>query len=234
LFKIAIVEDEENLSLVTKKYLEKEGYEVITFTTGEDAIAVIGDSIDLWILDIMLPSNISGYDLIVKIKENNPKKPVIFTSARVEEFDRITGLSLGGDDYLSKPFSNRELVLRVKNILSRTYSTETKTDAKEELVNGYLVNFDKRNVTENGQNINLTSKEYDLLLFLLKNKTKAYSRNQILDSVWGDDYFGSDRVVDDLMRRLRKKMPNLSIETIYGYGYRLLGWKRIYQFQVNY
>ena len=223
MFKIAIVEDEENLSLVTKKYLEKEGYEVITFTTGEDAIAVIGDSIDLWILDIMLPSNISGYDLIVKIKENNPKKPVIFTSARVEEFDRITGLSLGGDDYLSKPFSNRELVLRVKNILSRTYSTETKMDVKEELVNGYLVNFDKRNVTENGQNINLTSKEYDLLLFLLKNKTKAYSRNQILDSVWGDDYFGSDRVVDDLMRRLRKKMPNLSIETIYGYGYRLLG-----------
>ena len=223
MFKIAIVEDEEDLSLVTKKYLEKEGYEVITFTTGEDAIAMIGDSIDLWILDIMLPSNISGYDLIVKIKENNPKKPVIFTSARVEEFDRITGLSLGGDDYLSKPFSNRELVLRVKNILSRTYSTETKTDAKEELVNGYLVNFDKRNVTENGQNINLTSKEYDLLLFLLKNKTKAYSRNQILDSVWGDDYFGSDRVVDDLMRRLRKKMPNLSIETIYGYGYRLLG-----------
>ena len=223
MFKIAIVEDEENLSLVTKKYLEKEGYEVITFTTGEDAIAMIGDSIDLWILDIMLPSNISGYDLIVKIKENNPKKPVIFTSARVEEFDRITGLSLGGDDYLSKPFSNRELVLRVKNILSRTYSTETKMEAKEELVNGYLVNFDKRNVTENGQNINLTSKEYDLLLFLLKNKTKAYSRNQILDSVWGDDYFGSDRVVDDLMRRLRKKMPNLSIETIYGYGYRLLG-----------
>lgn len=223
MFKIAIVEDEENLSLVTKKYLEKEGYEVITFTTGEDAIAMIGDSIDLWILDIMLPSNISGYDLIVKIKENNPKKPVIFTSARVEEFDRITGLSLGGDDYLSKPFSNRELVLRVKNILSRTYSTENKAEAKEELVNGYLVNFDKRNVTENGQNINLTSKEYDLLLFLLKNKTKAYSRNQILDSVWGDDYFGSDRVVDDLMRRLRKKMPNLSIETIYGYGYRLLG-----------
>ena len=223
MFKIAIVEDEENLSLVTKKYLEKEGYEVITFTTGEDAIAMIGDSIDLWILDIMLPSNITGYDLIVKIKENNPKKPVIFTSARVEEFDRITGLSLGGDDYLSKPFSNRELVLRVKNILSRTYSTENEAEAKEELVNGYLVNFDKRNVTENGQNINLTSKEYDLLLFLLKNKTKAYSRNQILDSVWGDDYFGSDRVVDDLMRRLRKKMPNLSIETIYGYGYRLLG-----------
>ncbi|MBR3617374.1 MAG: response regulator transcription factor, partial [Acholeplasmatales bacterium] len=144
-----------------------------------------------------------------------------FTSARVEEFDRITGLDMGSDDYIAKPYSNRELVLRVKNILARVYSTNIKKGNTEDF-NTYTIDYDKRIVTENGVNINLTSKEYDLLYFLLKNKTKAFSRDQILDNVWGSDYFGSDRVVDDLMRRLRQKMPNLSVETIYGFGYRLL------------
>ena len=222
MYKIAIVEDETNLSALTKKYLEKEGYEVETYNNGEDALANIDNGYDLWILDIMLPGDISGYDLIKIIKEKNQKTPVVFTSARVEEFDRITGLGMGSDDYLSKPFSNRELVLRVKNILFRVYSSNNDKKSNVEEFNGYTIDYDKRIVMENGVNINLTSKEYDLLLFLLKNKTKAFSRDQILDNVWGSDYFGSDRVVDDLMRRLRQKMPNLSVETIYGFGYRLL------------
>ena len=222
MYKIAIVEDETNLSALTKKYLEKEGYEVITFDNGEDAIKALNSNFDLWILDIMLPGDISGYDLIKIIKEKNKITPVIFTSARVEEFDRITGLGMGSDDYLAKPYSNRELVLRVKNILNRVYSNYETKVSNTESFNGYTIDYDKRIVTENDVNINLTSKEYDLLLFLLKNKTKAFSRDQILDNVWGSDYFGSDRVVDDLMRRLRQKMPNLSVETIYGFGYRLL------------
>ncbi len=223
MYKIAIVEDETNLSQLTKKYLEKEGYTVTTFDNGEDAQANISSGYDLWILDIMLPGDISGYDLIKLIKENNQRTPVVFTSARVEEFDRITGLGMGSDDYLAKPYSNRELVLRVKNILARVYNNNpVEKKANTEDFNGYTIDFDKRIVMENGVNINLTSKEYDLLLFLLKNKTKAFSRDQILDNVWGSDYFGSDRVVDDLMRRLRQKMPNLSVETIYGFGYRLL------------
>lgn len=222
MYKIVIVEDEINLSALTKKYLEKEGYEVDTFANGEDAVNHLNDGYDLWILDIMLPGDISGYDLIKRIKEINQKTPVIFTSARVEEFDRITGLSMGSDDYLAKPFSNRELVLRVKNILKRVYANNDEKKANTEEFNGYTIDFDRRIVTENNSNINLTSKEYDLLLFLLKNKSKAFSRDQILDNVWGSDYFGSDRVVDDLMRRLRQKMPNLSVETIYGFGYRLL------------
>ena len=222
MYKIVIVEDEINLSALTKKYLEKEGYEVDTFVNGEDAVNHLNDGYDLWILDIMLPGDISGYDLIKRIKEINQKTPVIFTSARVEEFDRITGLSMGSDDYLAKPFSNRELVLRVKNILKRVYANNDEKKANTEEFNGYTIDFDRRIVTENNSNINLTSKEYDLLLFLLKNKSKAFSRDQILDNVWGSDYFGSDRVVDDLMRRLRQKMPNLSVETIYGFGYRLL------------
>ena len=222
MYKIAIVEDEADLSALTKKYFENEGYEVKVFNTGEEALENINDKFDLWILDIMLPGVVSGYDLIKKIKEKYPLMPVVFTSARVEEFDKVTGLSMGSDDYISKPYSNRELVLRIKNILSRTYVNNSKIQKNVEEVNGYTVDFDKRIVLENDVNVNLTSKEYDLLYFLLTNKGKAFSRNQILDSVWGNDYFGSDRVVDDLMRRLRQKMPNLLIETIYGFGYRLL------------
>ena len=132
------------------------------------------------------------------------------------------GLELGSDDYLAKPYSIRELVLRVKNLLERVYNNTNIIKSNILNFSGYTIDFDKRIVTENNKPVNLTSKEYDLLFFLLNNKSKAFSRDQILDNVWGSDYFGSDRVVDDLMRRLRQKMPKLSVETIYGYGYRLL------------
>ena len=222
MFKIALVEDEVNLSSLVSKYIFSEGYECISFKTGEEAIKYINDkSISLWVLDIMLPGVISGYDILKHIREVNSKIPVIFTSARDQDIDRIMGLELGSDDYLSKPYSIRELMLRIKNILARTYGNDD-ASANVEQINSYLVDFDKRIVTENGVNINLTSKEYDLLFFLLQNKSKAFSRDQILDEVWGSDYYGSDRVVDDLMRRLRQKMPNLSVETIYGFGYRLV------------
>ncbi len=222
MFKIALVEDEANLSSLVSKYIFSEGYECISFKTGEEAIKYINDkSISLWVLDIMLPGVISGYDILKHIREVNSKIPVIFTSARDQDIDRIMGLELGSDDYLSKPYSIRELMLRIKNILTRTYGNDD-ASANVEQINSYLVDFDKRIVTENGVNINLTSKEYDLLFFLLQNKSKAFSRDQILDEVWGSDYYGSDRVVDDLMRRLRQKMPNLSVETIYGFGYRLV------------
>lgn len=220
MYKIALVEDEKNLSSLVCKYLKNENYEVISYFDGESALNAISDDVDLWILDIMLPGIVTGYDLIKKIRENNPKKPVIFTSARDQDIDKIMGLELGSDDYVSKPYSIRELMLRVKNLLNRTYSSSINKENSDEF-SGYVIDYDKRIVTENGNNINLTSKEYDLLLFLLQNKSKAFSRDQILDAVWGNDYFGSDRVVDDLMRRLRQKMPNLSVETIYGYGYRL-------------
>lgn len=222
MYKIALVEDEKNLSSLVTKYLLNENYDVLSFDNGEDALKAISDDIDLWILDIMLPGVISGYDLIKEIRKENNTKPIIFTSARDQDIDKIMGLELGGDDYLAKPYSIRELMLRVKNLLSRAYSSKISSlNQNTEEFNGYIIDFDKRIVTENDININLTSKEYDLLLFFIKNKSKAFSRDQILDHVWGDDYFGSDRVVDDLMRRLRQKMPNLSIETIYGFGYRL-------------
>lgn len=222
MYKIGFVEDETNLSSLVEKYLKNEGYEVLTFHTGEEASQHIKDNFSLWILDIMLPGVVSGYDLIKSIRQEHPTMPIIFTSARDQDIDKVMGLELGSDDYVAKPYSVRELMLRVKNLLARSYGMSQNKASNKEDFNGYEIDYDKRIVTENGVNINLTSKEYDLLLFLLQNKSKAFSRDQILDNVWGMDYFGSDRVVDDLMRRLRQKMPNLSVETIYGFGYRLL------------
>lgn len=222
MYKIALVEDEKNLSSLVKKYLLNEGYEVLTYFTGEEALECLDDDVHLWILDIMLPGIVTGYDLIKKIREIYPNKPIIFASARDQDIDKVMGLELGSDDYISKPYSIRELMLRVKNLLARSYKMSIQITGNIERFNNYEVDFDKRIVKENGEIVNLTSKEYDLLSLLLKNKTKAFSRNQILDEVWGNDYFGSDRVVDDLLRRLRQKMPKLNIETIYGFGYRLL------------
>lgn len=220
MYSIAYVEDEFDLSNLVIKYLNNEGYKVKHYKNGEEALLDINKDYDLWLLDIMLPSGINGYDLIKKIRQEKPKMPVIFTSARDQDIDKVMGLELGSDDYIAKPFSIRELVLRVRNIFNRVYGDSTINN--NFVYNSYEIDFEKRNVFQNDTLINLTAKEFDLLTYLLKNKGKPFSRSQILDNVWGLDYFGSDRVVDDLMRRLRNKMPDLNIETIYGYGYRLL------------
>lgn len=216
--KIYYVEDEIDLANIIKKYLEREGYDVSVFYNGEDALPHIEDDVSLWILDIMLTGEISGYDLIKKIKEKKPNSMIIFTSARDQDLDKIMGLELGSDDYLAKPFSPRELILRVKAVLKRT--TIKAMDIYEH--DGYIINLSKREVIEEGIKIDLTHKEFELLEYLLKNTTQALSRETLLSVVWGENYYGSDRVVDDLLRRLRQKMPNLKIETIYGFGYKLL------------
>ena len=218
MYKICLVEDEKNLNSLIKSYLEKEGYEVISCYNGRDAIDKIQDTeIKLWILDIMLGDSISGYDIIKEVRKTNVNVPVIFTSARDQYLDKIIGLELGSDDYITKPYSPKELVLRVNNIIKRVYS---KTENKF-VYETYIIDKNKRLVYENEKIINLTTLEYDLLIMFLDNKNKSFSREDILKIVWGDDYFGSDRVVDDLVRRLRRKMPKLSINTIYGFGYRL-------------
>lgn len=221
MYKLAYVEDEKDLANLVIKYFKNEGYEVQHFTTAEEALDSIKDNFDLWILDIMLPGGLNGYDLIKKVREKSPNMPVIFVSARDQDIDRVMGLELGSDDYISKPFSIRELVLRVRNLLNRTYNKQGVITNLIEY-NGYEIDSDKRIVKDNDEILNLTAKEYDLMIFLVENKGKAFSRDQILDHVWGNEYFGSDRVVDDLMRRLRQKMTKLNVETIYGFGYRLL------------
>ncbi len=216
-FNIVLVEDEKDLNDLIKTYLQKEGYNVISYLSGQEAINNININAHLWILDIMLKDDISGYDIIKKIRENNDMIPVIFTSARDKDLDKIIGLELGSDDYITKPYSPKELVLRVNNIIKRVYSK----DLKKLIYNNYLIDMDKRIVLSDNKDINLTTLEFDLLCMFLNNKNKSFARDDILTNIWGEDYFGTDRVVDDLVRRLRKKMPDLNINTIYGFGYRL-------------
>ncbi len=218
MYTICLVEDEVDLSTLIKAYLEKANYNVVCFSKGKDAIEYIDNRPDLWILDIMLADDVNGYDIIKAIREKDGNVPVIFTSARDQDLDKILGLELGSDDYLTKPYSTKELVLRVNKIIKRVY----KDDAADIIIYGeYSIDLVKRIVTLNEKEIKLTTLEFDLLVLFLKNLNKSFSREEILNNVWGIDYFGSDRVVDDLVRRLRKKMPKLNLSAIYGYGYRL-------------
>lgn len=199
------------------QYLIKEGYEVRSYYTYEEASIHVGDDdVQLWILDIMLDDK-SGFDLLEEIRHQGAEIPVIFMSARDKEFDRIIGLEKGSDDYITKPFSPKELVLRVNNIMKRTYKSENTRIT----IDSYELDEEQRKVFDDKVEIDLTTKEFDLLMMFIKNKGIAFSREKILENVWEDNYFGSDRVVDDTLRRLRKKLPKLNIHTIYGYGYRL-------------
>ena len=216
MYKICLVEDEKNLNDLIKSYLERENYEVTSYYSGKEALNHTKDNFDLWILDIMLGDDISGYDIIKEIRTES-EVPIIFTSARDQDLDKIMGLELGSDDYVTKPYSPKELVLRVGNLIKRTYLKET----EKIIYDKYQIDLDKRQVLDETKELSLTTLEFDLLIMLLKNKNKSFSRSSILEKVWGNDYFGSDRVVDDLVRRLRKKMPKLRLNTIYGYGYRL-------------
>lgn len=214
---INIVEDEKDINNLVAQYLRKEGYEVHSYYTYEEASAhVVDDDVHLWILDIMLDDK-SGFDLIGEIRLQGPETPVIFMSARDKEFDRIIGLEKGCDDYITKPFSPKELVLRVNNIIKRAY----RDDNNRISIDGYELDEEQRKIYADNVEIELTTKEFDLLMMFIKNKGIAFSRDKILENVWDENYFGSDRVVDDTLRRLRKKLPNLNIHTIYGYGYRL-------------
>ncbi|AFZ92091.1 MULTISPECIES: response regulator transcription factor [Bacillus] len=221
-YTIYLVEDEDNLNELLTKYLENEGWNITSFTKGEDARKQMQPSPHLWILDIMLPDT-DGYTLIKEIKEKDPDVPVIFISARDADIDRVLGLELGSNDYIAKPFLPRELIIRVQKLLELVYKEQPAAKKTGITVSSYNVIEDAREVyDETGCLVNLTSKEFDLLLLFLHHKGHPFSREDILLKIWGHDYFGTDRVVDDLVRRLRKKMPGLKVETIYGFGYRMM------------
>lgn len=221
-FRVYLVEDEANLNRLLVSYLEQEGWDVTPFLNGESARHAINSGPDLWILDIMLP-DIDGYQLISEIKAATPNVPVIFISARDAGLDRIIGLEKGSDDYLPKPFLPRELVIRAKKLLERVYLTPSQGETSAPIsLPPYRIDLLKRRVSSTDGQIELTAKEFDLLLLFATQPGRAFSREQILDQIWGYNYFGSDRVVDDLVRRIRKKAPALNIETIYGFGYRLV------------
>ena len=214
-FRINIIDDEKNLNDLVRTYLEKEGYIVYSFYTYDEALMHKDDDVHLWLIDIML-DRASGFELFNEIKASRPKMPIIFMSARDQEFDRIIGLEKGSDDYITKPFNIKEVILRINNLIKRSYDDPSKIK-----MDGYDIDLEKRRVFNGGEEVILTTKEYDLLVYFITNKGLAISREQVLNKVCDENYYGSDRVVDDTLRRLRKKMPEINVRTIYGFGYRL-------------
>ncbi|WP_085506367.1 response regulator transcription factor [Thalassobacillus devorans] len=220
---IGIVEDDPNIRDIVKAYLEKEGYHVAEMESAEAAWELFQqDPPDLWVLDIMLPG-MDGYEFCKQVRKDS-QVPIIIISAKDEEVDRILGLELGGDDYLTKPFSPRELVARVKRQLTRweVMNTNTASADKEILEVGELsLYMAERRAVWRGAEVEVTAKEFDMLKLLAQHPNRAFSREELLVQIWGEDYFGSDRAVDDLVKRLRKKLADFPLETVWGYGYRL-------------
>lgn len=223
--RIYVVDDEKRIRDLVKMYLEKEQYETETFSNSEDALERFKkEEPDLLVLDIMM-DGMDGFDLCREIRKTS-EVPIIFVSARGEELDRILGLELGADDYITKPFSPRELVARIKTILKRTSKEPNVTkDDKVLKANSLLLYRDKRAAEYNGKDLDLTRKEYELLEVLMKNINVNMSREEIVQEIWGDDYEGYDRNVDDTVKRLRKKLSdagtNVKVKTVWGFGYRL-------------
>ena len=221
-YTIGVVEDDKNIQNIVRAYLEKEGYAVIIMSTGEEGWEVWqANPPDMWILDIMLPG-MDGYEFCKRIRMES-EVPIIIISAKDDEIDKILGLELGGDDYLTKPFSPRELVARVKRLFKRTsFDRQTKQQNLERMkVGELLIYLDERRIFWDGDEFEVTTKEYDMLLLFAQNPNRAFSREELLLNIWGNDYFGSDRAVDDLVKRIRKKIPDIPLETVWGYGYRL-------------
>lgn len=219
---IGVVEDDANIQNIVSAYLKKEGFSVTILGSAEDAWQLWETRPpDMWILDIMLPG-MDGYDFCKKIREESDV-PIIIISAKDEEIDKILGIELGGDDYLTKPFSPRELIARVKRLFKRTKHTIQDTDQEQDRlkIDELLVRKNDRRLFWQGQEIEVTTKEYDMLLLFAENVNRAFSREELLIKVWGEDYFGSDRAVDDLVKRIRKKLDDIQLETVWGFGYRL-------------
>ncbi|MDA5108005.1 response regulator transcription factor [Brevibacillus thermoruber] len=229
-YQIAIVDDDANIRQIVEAYLQKEGYQTVGLETAEEALRLWETRPpDLWVLDIMLPG-MNGYEFCRRIRRET-ETPIIMISARDEEVDKILGLELGSDDYLTKPFSPRELVARVNRSLRRweymrNRSTTAPNEDKEAAadrgeVPALLLDTDKRQVYWQGKEVEVTVKEFQLLRLFADHPNRAFSREELLALVWGDDYFGSDRVVDDLVRRVRKKLDGIPLDTVWGFGYRL-------------
>lgn len=216
---IGIVEDDPNIQRIVSAYLEKEGYDVTVLSSAEEAWELWRTNPpDMWILDLMLPG-MDGYEFCKKIRYES-EVPIIIISAKDDEFDRILGLELGGDDYLTKPFSPRELVARVKRLFQRIKTVRNYLPEQTIKVGNLYIHEKERRVFWQGEECLLTTKEYDLLLLLVKHVNRAFSREELLKKVWGEDYYGSDRAVDDLVKRIRKKITDIPLETVWGFGYR--------------
>ena len=227
--RVLIAEDEKPISDIIKFNLEKEGYEIITAYDGEDALKkALNEQLELIILDIMLPS-MDGFEICKRVREKS-SVPIIMVTAKEEEVDKILGLELGADDYITKPFSIRELVGRVKANVRRQEMNINADQQEKEIIKNKDLSIDlmKYEVKKGSTSIDLTVREFELLKFLAKQKDQVFSREQLLERVWGYEYYGDIRTVDVTVRRLREKVEDDSSNPTYimtkrGVGYYFKG-----------
>lgn len=219
--KILVVEDDHNISDLIRMYLEREGFEVHTAFDGGKAVELFRSiEPNIVLLDIMLPV-MDGWSVCAKIRETS-RTPIIMITAKSEVFDRIQGLEMGADDYIVKPFEMKELIARINAVLRRT---EIPDDTKKRLVfDNMEINLDSYELTVAGNKIDTPPKELELLYHLASTPNRVYTRNQLLDEVWGFDYFGDSRTVDVHIKRLREKVEGVSeqwaLKTVWGVGYK--------------
>ena len=220
-YRILVVDDEEDLCEILKFNLENEGYFVDTANSAEEALKMELTQYNLLLLDVMM-GEISGFKMANMLKKNKATAsiPIIFITAKDTENDTVTGFNLGADDYISKPFSLREVIMRVKAVLRRTANLQLK-DSEELQYKGLVINVPQKKVTINGEEVSLTKKEFEILLLLLQNSGRVFSREDILSKVWNDEVYVLDRTIDVNITRLRKKIGEYGkhIVTRLGYGY---------------
>ncbi|WP_455586812.1 response regulator transcription factor [Bacteroides sp.] len=221
-YRILVVDDEEDLCEILKFNLENEGYEVDTANSAEEALKMDISSYNLLLLDVMM-GEISGFKManILKKDKRTANVPIIFITAKDTENDTVTGFNLGADDYISKPFSLREVIARVKAVLRRTVTPETEKIPEQITYQTLVIDITKKKVSIDGEEVPLTKKEFEILFLLLQNKGRVFSREDILARVWSDEVYVLDRTIDVNITRLRKKIGiyGKRIVTRLGYGY---------------
>ena len=220
-YRILVVDDEDDLCEILKFNLEMEGYKVDTANSAEEALKLDLTQYNLLLLDVMM-GEISGFKMarMLKADKDTMNIPIIFITAKDTENDTITGFNLGADDYISKPFSLREVIMRVKAVLRRTANLQRK-ESDELQYKGLTINISQKKVSIDGEDIPLTKKEFEILLLLLQNAGRVFSREDILSKVWNDEVYVRDRTIDVNITRLRKKIGEYgkNIVTRLGYGY---------------
>ena len=220
--KILIVDDDVNICELLRLYLQKEGYDTLIANDGNDAVKLaISESPDLILLDIMLPS-LDGWQVCREIRKTH-ETPIIMITAKGEVFDKILGLELGADDYVTKPFDTKEVVARVKAVLRRS-NDKQKKQTEEVKYDSLRINLTNYELEVSGKVIDTPPKELELIYHLASNPNRVYTRDQLLDEVWGFDYYGDSRTVDVHVKRLREKLENISeewsLKTVWGVGYK--------------
>lgn len=222
--RILVIDDERSILELVRMNLELAGYEVVTGESGQEALQLVASCrSELLILDVMLPDQ-SGYYVLRHLREQGERLPVIMLTAKGEREDRILGLRLGADDYVTKPFSSEELILRVQAVLRRAEPVAAAVPAENAVaVQGLMIYPESRTAEVDGQAVSLTRKEFDTLELMMRHPNHVFTRERLLEEVWGYDFAGSTRAVDILIQRLRKKMGPYAdrLETVYGTGYKL-------------